>query len=202
MERKMEQIGKLLSNHGLTSQPNTRDSREISLQSEPSMGLDQLVQQLRERGAPEWEIAVIAMAQDKRHDLPEITLESWREKLKSYSDGEVCEALSLWAGEFFPSVDDIAKAIHRMRENRAVNKPWEQYKANQAKAAAEGRLATDEDYERLRADCREIMARAPVITAEGRPHAKAPDKQESVQSHAGDTGPDSMAGRQSNDSGS
>lgn len=50
------------------------------------------------------------------------------------------------------------------------NREWPAWKAQQAQAEAEGQLATDEDYERLKARCREIMAKAPVITAAGRPH--------------------------------
>lgn len=170
----MDKIGEIIkaNQQSLTSQPNTSDTQEISLRSEPSMGLDQMAQWLRQQGAPEWEIALIAMAQDKRHDLPELTLEScWRAKLKAFRDKEICDALQLWAGEFFPCVDDVIGIIERRRELAAVNKPWNDYKAAQEQAAVEGKLATDEDYERLRAHCREIIAKAPVIRAAGRPKA-------------------------------
>ena len=74
----------------------------------------------------------------------------WREKLKAYRDEEICAAVKLYAGEFFPSVDDITGVIERRRKDAATNRPWEQFKAGQAQAAVEGKLATDEDYAELR----------------------------------------------------
>jgi hypothetical protein len=56
------------------------------------------------------------LAMDKRHDLAPGILLYWTEKLKSYSDAEICESLRLFSGEFFPSVDSIAQAIERKRE--------------------------------------------------------------------------------------
>jgi len=87
---------------------------------------------------------------DKRQDWWPGILSFWTEKLASYQESEVCEALKLYAGEFFPSVDDIAALIERRRINAAQNKQWDQWKATQKQAAAEGKLATDEDYAQLR----------------------------------------------------
>lgn len=115
----------------------------------------------------------------------------WKQELEGYSDRETTEALNLWVGEWFPSVKEIRQLMDRKRElqkqaakEAANNRPWESYKAEQSQAASEGRLATDEDYEELRAKCREIMAKAPVIMASGRAHGKTGTEASSVS--AGD----------------
>ena len=113
----------------------------------------------------------------------------WKQELEGYSDQETTEALNLWVGEWFPSVKEIRQLMDRKRElqkqaakEAANNRPWENYKAEQAQAAAEGRLATDDDYEQLRAQCRDIMAKAPVIRASGRAHGKSGTEASSVSS--------------------
>ena len=136
----MEQIGKLLSSNNSLA-PKSDAITATSLQS---LALEQLQQ------GPAWEMALFQIAQDKRHDLPPETMQWWREKLKAYRDEEICAAVKLYAGEFFPSVDDITGVIERRRKDAATNRPWEQFKAGQAQAAVEGKLATDEDYAELR----------------------------------------------------
>lgn len=161
----MEQAGKLLSKPGSL----VRKSNEEIATSETFSA----VELLRQEGVPEWEIALAQLAQDKRHDLPEEMFRWWREKLSQYRDSEIREALLSWAGKLFPSTDEIVAIINFRNEVKAAaknNQSWDEYKRQQDLAEAEGRLATDEDYERLKARCREIMAKAPVITAAGRPH--------------------------------
>jgi len=73
------------------------------------------------------------------------------------------------------------------------NREWNAWKANQAQARSEGKLATDEDYERLRQQCREIMEKAKGGTdGKGRKAAQIqqpsePSSQEVVTEHRPDT---------------
>ena len=69
------------------------------------------------------------------------------------------------------------------------NREWNAYKATQAQAEREGQLASDEQYEELRAKCREIMAKAPVIRASGRAHGNTGEKAVTGDVQSGDTKP-------------
>ena len=110
----MEHIGKLIVRDG---QLVSRSSAETAISETCSV-----VELLRQEGVPEWEIALAQLAQDKRHDLPEEMFRWWREKLSQHRDSEIRQAIVLWSGEFFPSVDDVIKSIVRMRERRAEEK--------------------------------------------------------------------------------
>jgi len=147
----MEQIGKLLSNDPCGS---------LVLKSHDSITTSQKSSELSE--IPQWVQLLVQMGQDKRHDLAPGILSYWKEKLSRYSDSEVCAALRLYAGEFFPAVDDITGVIERRRKDAATNRPWEQFKAGQAQAAVEGKLATDEDYAELREVFRRIAMAPPL----------------------------------------
>jgi hypothetical protein len=94
------------------------------------------------------------MAIDKRQDWAPGILSYWTEKLQSYRDHEICEALNLYTGQFFPSVDDIIRHMDRARERR-----WEEKQAKPEDP--KGRVpATQADYDELKRKAREIFAKA------------------------------------------
>ena len=73
----------------------------------------------------------------------------WIAKLRSYRDEIVSEALLARRGELFPSVDDVIEQIEIIQERRrqeTANQEWEHYQQEQERAAAEGLLATENDY--------------------------------------------------------
>ena len=82
---------------------------------------------------PEWGKLLAVIAQDKRHDLPMQTIELWKEKLKKYADAEICEALRMYSGQYFPSVDFVVAEIQRIRIAEAEQKQslyWVDYERN------------------------------------------------------------------------
>jgi hypothetical protein len=89
-------------------------------------------------------------------------LRYWREKLKNYRDEDIYEALMYDSWEWFPSVDEVIASIegHRaaIADREYINRDWQRYELAQKRAEAEGRLATDEDYENMRRACREILS--------------------------------------------
>src|SRR5512146_1691384 len=134
----MERIGEIIKRpQSLTSQPSTTDGRAMSVLLQQSTDFAELAKLMRDRGAKEWEIKILQVAQDRRHDLAPATIPLWREKLRQYRDEEVCAALLLWSGEFFPSVDDVIEIINRRRETRhgeIQNAEWSAWKANNQQA--------------------------------------------------------------------
>ena len=119
-----------------------------------------------------WLGIVLQIAQDKRHDLAAPTLRFWKEKLKNFQDNTVCEALLSGQWEFFPSVDQVIKEIDLINERKRhenANRDWQQWKANLKRAKTEGLLATEQDYEEMRAALRKYY---------GDPTAKQPGKRE------------------------
>lgn len=176
----MQKIGDLLNqseSQSLTVQRSTPGNSQISeLLQEGDW--ESLCEQLRQAGTPEWEILVIQMAQDMRHDISPAVMPLWREKLKRFSDVTVCRALKSFSGRFFPSLPDVLEAITRDAEDAQLaksNREWVERKEAEKKP---GVLATEDQYEDLRRECREILAKAPVITA--KPQAKV--KSESIVS--------------------
>jgi hypothetical protein len=146
-----------------------------------------------------WAEILWALAQSRYKELtaPEITV--WKAKLSAYPSDVVEWALIAYNGEFFPNPGTICQMIELKLESihgEQQSREWNAWKANQSQAVTEGRLATDEDYERLRAECREILAKAPVITAEGKNGKKAqgqagkinsvPELQKAVEYQAAD----------------
>src|SRR6266496_2870496 len=71
---------------------------------------------------PQWAEMLAQIAQDKRHDLAPGILRLWKVKLSHYRDQEIVDALLLYAGEYFPSVDTIIATMDRRRERRAEEK--------------------------------------------------------------------------------
>lgn len=73
------------------------------------------------------------LAQEKRQDLAPGTREWWKAKLKDYQEPEICEAILLYSGEFFPDVDRIIEIIERKRQANADRKAdmyWVEYERN------------------------------------------------------------------------
>jgi hypothetical protein len=130
---------------------NQRDSDELALSTnEQQITLQQPQQPLE---APTWMPILLAIAQDKRHDLAPATLRLWKVKLAKYSDEQVLQSLKVGTWHWFPSVDDVIELIQVQIERsrqEAANREWDHYKAEQRRAEAEGRLATDEDYALMR----------------------------------------------------
>ena len=110
--------------------------------------------------SPNWLGLVLQIAQDKRHDIAAPTLRFWKEKLKGFADGLICQALSEGRWEFFPDVDKVISQIEAIQERKRQendNAQWEAYKLRQQAALREGRMASDEDYAYMRSKLREIF---------------------------------------------
>jgi hypothetical protein len=115
----------------------------------------------------------LAQSRYKELTTPEIAL--WKAKLSAYPNELIEWALLSYNGEFFPNPSAICRMIELKQEQSFAEQQqaeWPAWKASQAQAEREGSLATDADYEQLRKKCREILAKAPVITAAGRPYAR------------------------------
>src|SRR5690348_9243318 len=126
----MEQIGKLLSKAG----------QNKSLTTTP------------QHSQPSWAGLLWTLAQSRSKELtaPEVAL--WKAKLSGYSNELVEWALINYNGEFFPNPSTICRMIEVKRDailGEQQNREWNAWKANQAQARSEGKLATDEDYEYL-----------------------------------------------------
>jgi hypothetical protein len=148
---------------------------------------------------PQWGGVLLTLAQSRSKELTSAEICLWQAKLSGYPESLVEWALVAYNGEFFPNPSTICRMIEVKQESvfqEQQQAQWPAWKAIQAQAATEGRLATDEDYERLRAECREILAKAPVITAEGKNGKKAqgqagkinsvPELQKAVEYQAAD----------------
>lgn len=109
--------------------------------------------QLEVYSEPKWSQLIVAMAQDMRHDLTKPVLRLWREKLKTYADDLICEALVTGCWKVFPSADEVRQQIHQLQEQRqqvTANEDWNRFKTEQQRAEREGLLATEKDYEQIR----------------------------------------------------
>lgn len=104
---------------------------------------------------PLWWDKLEMMAIDKRQDWAPGILSYWTEKLQSYRDHEICEALHLYTGQFFPSVDEIIRHMDRARERR-----YEEKAAQPPKVEPGQVLASQADYDELKRKAREIFAKA------------------------------------------
>lgn len=104
----------------------------------------------QQQQAHPWMKLLGIIAQDRRHDLAPAIVGLWKEKLEKYDDDEICDALKLYSGEFFPTIEAIVGLVERRRKNAATNAPWDKYKSDQQYAAEHGLLASTEDYEWLR----------------------------------------------------
>ena len=138
------------------NQSSMQDFLQMSLQSQENS----LESQLRAVGLAEWQIVIIQLAQDKRHDLAPCLIPLWKAKLKSFPDEEICSALVNGNWEWFPSVDEVIRQIESNRHARLAekeNNAWLAWKERQRKAMAEGKLASEKDYADLRRVCREAM---------------------------------------------
>lgn len=145
----MEKIGELVKKHNgnLTRQNDATTTTALSV-SEPL--------------EPRWADLVEKLAQDLRQDLAPGILTLWKEKLRNYSDREICEGLMSQNWLLFPSVFNLADVLDQRREERYGDKAdieWRSWKATQAQAEVEGRMATDEDYAELRKTFQEIIAK-------------------------------------------
>jgi hypothetical protein len=110
------------------------------------------------------------MALDKRQDLDPGVILYWKGKLKRFTDQEVCEALVAGRWKLFPSVDNVVELIEGAREalyEQRKQDEWPAWKAAQAQAAREGKLATQAQYDELREKFRQAGFRPQVVKGEG-----------------------------------
>jgi len=133
----MEHISKLVSQAG--------QEKSLATTSQPSQ--------------PQWGAILWTLAQTRHKELsvPEIKL--WQAKLSGYPNELVEWALLNYNGEFFPNPSTICRMIEVKREaiqGEQQDREWKAWKAGQKQAAAEGKLATDEDYTRLREIVRRV----------------------------------------------
>jgi hypothetical protein len=149
----MEKIGQLLNkpnqNQGLALRSNTLDTTQISELLQES-DWESLCEQLRQAGTPEWEIKVIQMAQDMRHDISPAVMPLWRDKLKPFTDAQICQALTRFGGHLFPSLPDVLEMIERNAEDAAIAKADREWNERKAQERRPGVLATEEQYAELR----------------------------------------------------
>lgn len=127
----MEQIGKLLG--------KAEREKSLATTQQPSQ--------------PSWAGLLWTLAQSRSKELtaPEIAL--WKAKLSGYPSALVEWALINYNGEFFPNPSTICRMVEVKRESLAAehdSREWNAWKAGQEQAAQEGKLATDEDYQKLR----------------------------------------------------
>ena len=111
---------------------------------------------------PTWGPLVLVLAQDKRHDLTSATLRFWKVKLAKYSDELVSRALMEGVWDFFPSVDSVIQEIGRIQESLRIenaDKHWGRWKSEQERAHQEGLLASEEDYEHMRAALKDLAGK-------------------------------------------
>jgi len=81
-----------------TSQQSLQPVRSIS----GELGLEETIQALELSGAPRWMSLILRIAQDKRNDLAPHAMRYWKDKLRSFSDDRICDALMAGVWEFFP----------------------------------------------------------------------------------------------------
>lgn len=154
---KMEAAGEILSRGEILK---STDSQITLPQSQ--LSADEAIEMLRSQGCPEWQILVLQIAQDKRHDMAPPTLRFWDEKLKSYPDELICEALKLGRFFLFPCVDDVIDVVESIlgqRAQAAGNQQWQKWKAEQKRAELEGLLATEEGIAEMRAALRKLAGK-------------------------------------------
>lgn len=142
----MEQIGKI------AQQSNIGGGLTIHKPSQPPQ-------------VPAWMKLLEIIAQDRRHDLAQAVAGLWKAKLEKYDDDDICDALKLYSGEFFPTVEAIAGLIERRHKNAATNRPWELYKRGQTEAERSGLLATEQDYAELREQFKKVASSPPLVKA-------------------------------------
>ena len=145
----------------------SKSSAPLAISQPSPLSSEEAIDQLRRLGAPEWSIRVTMLAQDKRHDMAPHLLRYWAEKLKNVPDELICEALTTARWELFPSVDDVLRVVDEIRERRRVaqgDREWQKWKADQAQAAREGKLATEEDCAMLRRRLRELFGDPTIKT--------------------------------------
>lgn len=134
----MEQIGNLLN--------KAEQEKSLATTSQPSQ--------------PQWAGLLWTLAQSRYKELTEPEIALWKAKLSGYPNDLVEWALVNYNGEFFPNPSTICRMVEVKRESMIAdqdNRRWEAWKASQRQAKAEGKLATDEDYARLRTEIRRIV---------------------------------------------
>lgn len=162
----MEQIGKLIKRKP-NQAPKSPEPMAITRQLPMATDFSELVEHLRAAGAPEWEILILQMSQDKRHDLAPHVMPYWREKLKNLPDKMICAALLSGAWQFFPSVDQVLEQVELVAERGMQTKgeaEWATWKAENRRAEKEGRMASEKDYEWARREFREIANRPSIVS--------------------------------------
>jgi hypothetical protein len=108
-------------------------SDALAMPPPQSVSLYGMMQLLEAPGVPKWVRPVLQLAQDRRHDLPAMTLEFWKVKLLGIPEELVVEALLLYAKPFFPSIQDVLEIIERKRQSAAALKQeayWADYDRN------------------------------------------------------------------------
>src|SRR5205809_5498820 len=98
----MEHIREVVKRKGDSLTLRSPEPSAISQRAPES--LDEAIQLIEDSGAPKWFRPMMQLAQDRRHDLPDMTLQFLKAKFSGIPEKLVCEALMLYAGEFFPSV--------------------------------------------------------------------------------------------------
>jgi hypothetical protein len=140
-------------------------SSDITAISQPSSA----IALLRESGAPEWEIVLFQMAQDKRHDLDPAILPYWTAKLKGHSDAMIAEVLMEGRWKFFPSVDEVLEALEGKAERR-----YQEREAERAQQPREFQEKSSGEAAAVAAIVKEAVLRMKSIPYVGREPVRSP----------------------------
>jgi hypothetical protein len=87
-------------------------------------------------GMPGWTGILAAIAQDKRHDLPDHTLLLWKAKLERFPDEDVASVLLEGTWKFFPSVDEVIADLEAIADVRRLKRDQERQEADREDTAA------------------------------------------------------------------
>jgi hypothetical protein len=109
----MEQIKEIINRNRKRDSLALKSPEPTETLQRQSRSLDEAIQLIEDSGAPKWLRPMMQLAQDRRHDLPDITLRFWKAKFSGIPENLVCEALMSYCGPFFPSVEDILAIINR-----------------------------------------------------------------------------------------
>jgi hypothetical protein len=123
-----------------------------------SQGRDKLLVQTSNQ-PPAWAGLLLSIAQSKSREMLPGEMRLWQVKLGGYSTETVEKAFLRYRGEYFPDPNTIAELCDLVQESALQergNNDWERYKAEQRKAEQEGKLATEEDRQALRASLRKM----------------------------------------------
>jgi hypothetical protein len=111
---------------------STKQSNLLALQSNMSEPAQMLKLFAESSGMPGWTGILAAIAQDKRHDLPDHTLLLWKAKLEKYPEADIAQVLVAGSWKLFPSIDEVLEDLDAIADQRRLVLKDEHNRADQA----------------------------------------------------------------------